>query len=119
MYKILKFIYLYMNKNLITSLNNYKIKPLVLYNNNYYLKDKIILIIKDSIDDFKKSIQKYKNDKFEEIYSNLRLIYSWPTIPIVNNYLSVQDLNKKLIKMKKKLMKKIMRIRNFKMKLIT
>jgi len=53
MYKIVKLIYLYMNKNLITSLNNYKIKPLVLYNNNYYLKDKIILSIKDSNNDFK------------------------------------------------------------------
>ena len=65
MYKIVKLIHLYMNKNLITSLNDYKIKPLVLYNNNYHLKDKIILSIKDSIDDFKKYISKFKNNKFE------------------------------------------------------
>ena len=103
LYKIVKFIHLYMNKNLITSLNGFKIKPLVLYNNNYYLKDQIILSIKKSIEDFKISISKYKNDKFEEIYSNLRLIYCWPTIPIVNNYLSVHDLNKKIEKNEEKI----------------
>ena len=110
MYKILKFIYLYVNKGLITLLNNYTIKPLVLYNNNYHIKNKILHDIKDSIKSFKITVSKFNNEKFNEIYENLQIIYCWPIIPIVSNYLSISDLNTKINEIKienKELQKKI------------
>ena len=102
MNKIVKFISLYINAGLINSLDDYKIKPLVLYNNNYYLRDKIIQDIKDDIESFKISISKLNSnqEKFEEIYKNIQIIYCWPTIPIVNNFYSSRDLNTKIDELK-------------------
>ena len=111
MYKILKFINLYMDKELIESLNNYTIKPLVLYNNNYNISNKNLRDIKDAIKTFKITVSKFNNVKFKEIYDNLQIIYCWPTIPIVNNYLSVSDLNKKINEIKIENEKKINEIK--------
>ena len=58
MSKIIKFIELYINTGLIKELNNYKIKPILLYNNDYYLKEKNINNIKNSIDTIKEIIKK-------------------------------------------------------------
>ena len=52
MCKIHKFIILYLNAELITDLSKFIIKPLVFYNNNYYLKTKIFQDIKNSILEF-------------------------------------------------------------------
>ena len=86
MIKIIKFIVLYHNVNLITNLNEYTIKPIILYNNNYCLNKAVIKNMKSDIEDIKINIENLKNKKLEEIYNNIQIIYCWPTIPIYNNY---------------------------------
>ena len=86
MIKIIKFIDLYLNVKLITNLDEYTIKPIILYNNNYCLNRTIIKNMKNDIDDIKINIKNLKNKKLEEIYNNLQIIYCWLTIPICNNY---------------------------------
>ena len=95
MKKIIKFISLYQDIGLINNLNDYNIKPIVLYNNNYNLNENNLNNIKTAIDLIKKIIEKYNNDKLEEIYKNLQIIYCWPTIPIVNNITTYKHLSQK------------------------
>jgi DNA repair exonuclease SbcCD ATPase subunit len=95
MIKIIKFIDLYLDKKLITNLDEYTIKPIILYNNNYCLNKTNIKNIKSDIDGIKINIENLKNKKLEEIYKNLQIIYCWPTIPICNNYTS-NIINNKL-----------------------
>ena len=95
MIKVIKFIDLYLNKKLITILDEYTIKPIILYDNNYCLNKTIIKNIKSAIDDIKINIENLKNKKLEEIYKNLQIIYCWPTIPICNNY-TTNIINNKL-----------------------
>jgi hypothetical protein len=97
MIKICRFIALYENIGLIKNLDEYTIKPLILYNNNYYLQKENIDDINDSITKLKKIIKKLKNNKkLEEIYENLQLIYCWPTMPLFNNFTTDTELNKKI-----------------------
>jgi hypothetical protein len=102
MLKIIKFIYLFINIGLIKNLELYTIKPLVLYNNDYILKDKLIKDINIIIENTRKKISTLNNKKFYEICDNLQIIYCWPTMPIVNNYLGFNDLNKKIDELKKR-----------------
>ena len=82
-----------------------------MYNNNYNISNKNLHDIKDAIETFKITVSKFNNVKFKEIYDNLQIIYCWPTIPIVNNYLSVSDLNKKINEIKIENEKKINEIK--------
>lgn len=93
MKKIIKFIDLYINEGLIEELNKYKIKPIILYDNDYYLREKDIDNIKSAINEIKEIIKKRNNEKLCEIYDNLQIIYCWPTMPIFNNVTSYNDLN--------------------------
>ena len=101
--KIIKFIYLYINTGLIKNLNDYTIKPIILYNNDYYLDKKNFKNIKSSIDTITNEILGIKDEtldksKLTEIYNNLQIIYCWPTIPIFNNYTTYKDVNEKIEK---------------------
>ncbi len=96
MKKIIKFISLYQDIGLINNLNVYHIKPIVLYNKDYNLNENNLNNIKNAINSIKKIIEKYNNDKLEEIYKNLQIIYCWPTIPIVNNITTYKYLSKKI-----------------------
>ena len=96
MKKIIKFISLYQDIGLINNLNDYHIKPIVLYNNDYNLNENNLNNIKNAINLIKKIIEKYNNDKLEEIYKNLQIIYCWPTIPIVNNITTYKYLSQKI-----------------------
>ena len=102
MLKIIKFIHLFINIGLIKDLESYTIKPLVLYNNDYILKDKLIKDINIIIENTRKKISTLNNEKFYEICDNLQIIYCWPTMPIVNNYLGFNDLNQKIDELKKR-----------------
>ena len=104
MVKICAFIKLYENIGLLKSLNEYTIKPIVLYNNNYYLTKENIKDIENSIQQIKETIPKLENsEKLEEIYHNLQIIYCWPTIPLFNNFTTYNELNKKIEEGDKKL----------------
>ena len=104
MVKICAFIKLYENIGLLKSLNEYTIKPIVLYNNNYYLTKENIKDIENSIQQIKETIPKLENSKkLEEIYHNLQIIYCWPTIPLFNNFTTYNELNKKIEEGDKKL----------------
>ena len=92
MKKILKFIKLYENIGLIEDINKYKIKAIYLYDNNYDLSAKDIDDIKKSIESFKPFISNYNNIKYNEIYENLQIIYCWPTLPILNNVITYNEL---------------------------
>ena len=96
--KILSFIFLLENIKLIDNINNYKIRPIILYNNNYNIKNDTIDKIKKSINSIKITIKKLNNTKFEEIYENVQIIYCWPTMPLLNNIITQRDLNKKIEK---------------------
>ena len=96
--KILSFIFLFENIKLIDNINNYKIRPIILYNNNYNIKNDTIDKIKKSINSIKITIKKLNNTKFEEIYENVQIIYCWPTMPLLNNIITQRDLNKKIEK---------------------
>ena len=74
MTKIIKFIELYINIGLIKELNDYKIKPILLYDNDYNLKEKDINNIKTAIDTLKEIIEKSNNDILNEIRNNLQRI---------------------------------------------
>ena len=88
MKKILKFIKLYENIGIIKDINNYKIKAIYLYDNNYDLQEKDIEDIKKSIELIKPFINKFNNKKYNEIFENLQIIYCWPTLPILNNVIT-------------------------------
>ena len=92
MKKILKFIKLYENIGLIEDINNYKIRGIYLYDNNYDLTAKDIKEINKSIELFKPFIASYNNNKYNEIYENLQIIYCWPTLPILNNVITYNEL---------------------------
>lgn len=92
MKKILKFIKLYENIGLIEDINNYKIKGIYLYDNNYDLTAKDIKEINKSIELIKPFIASYNNNKYNEIYENLQIIYCWPTLPILNNVITYNEL---------------------------
>ena len=119
MVKTLKFIKLYENIGLIKNINDYKIKVLYLYNNTYELKEKYIKDIINSIDEFKKIIAKYNNDKYNEIYENLQIIYCWPTLPILNNAITynelkndIDNLNKRIIQINNENKERIIQLTN-------
>ena len=116
MLKIIKFINLFINANLIQNLDQYTIKPIVLYNNNFYLSDKNIKNIKKSIKVVEDTIasldDKTKIEKFKEIISNIQIIYCWPTIPIFNNITTYNDLNKKIENETNDLRNTIVRLEN-------
>ena len=67
MVKICAFIKLYENIGLLKSLNEYTIKPIVLYNNNYYLTKENIKDIENSIQQIKETIPKLENSKKLEV----------------------------------------------------
>ena len=94
--KIISFIYLYNNTSSIESIEQYTIKPIILYNNNYYLSKNNKSDIKEAIQKMKVIVKKFKNQKLEEIYKNLQIIYCWPTMPLFNNVTTANDLNKKI-----------------------
>jgi len=101
MKKIIKFIELYINEGLIKELNDYKIKPIILYDNDYNLRQKDINNIKSAIEELKEIIEKMNNKKLTEIYDNIQIIYCWPTMPILNNVTAYNDLNKEIELLKK------------------
>jgi len=101
--KIISFLTLYKNKGFLNEFKNYKIKPIILYNNNYNIKKEIITSIIDSINSLKMCIKKLKIKKFEEIYENLQIIYCWPTMPLMNNMITNNDLTKKIEENKKEI----------------
>lgn len=103
MKKIIKFIELYINLGLIKELNNYKIKPIILYDNDYNLTEKDITNIKSAIDELKEIIEKKNNKKLTEIYENLQIIYCWPIMPILNNVTTYNDLNTEIGLLKNKI----------------
>lgn len=92
MKKILKFIKLYENIGSIKDINEYKIKPIYLYDNNYNLREKDIEDIKNSINSFKQFLEGNENSKYNGIYENLQIIYCWPTLPILNNVVTYNEL---------------------------
>ena len=92
--KIISFIYLYNNTSSIENIEQYTIKPIILYNKDYYLNNKSV--IKEEIKKMKEIVKKYKNQKLEEIYKNLQIIYCWPTVPLFYNVTTVYDLNKEI-----------------------
>ena len=98
--KIIKFISLYINKNKIDDINNYTIRPILLYNNNFNLNRGHFKDIKSAIESIKTTIQKNKDNKLKtklcEIYNNFQIIYCWPTIPVFNNYTTYKELNSKI-----------------------
>ena len=111
--KIIQFIKLFINAKKIQNLDEYTIKPILLYNNNINLSDKNI---KKSVKVIKETIEKLEdksnNEKFKEIYNNIQIIYCWPTIPILNNVTTYNDLDKKLENETKDLRDKIARLEN-------
>ena len=96
MVKICGFIKLYENIGEIKNLDEYTIKPIILYNNNYYLREDNIKDINNSKDLMKKTIQKLNNKKLEEVCENLQIIYCWPTIPLFNYLNTYNSLNTKI-----------------------
>jgi hypothetical protein len=78
MEKVIKFIYLYIDTGSIQNIDQYTIKPIILYNNNYYLSKKNKSDIKEGIKKIKEIIKKFNNQKLNEIYDNLQIIYCWP-----------------------------------------
>ena len=111
--KIIQFIKLFINAKKIQNLDEYTIKPILLYNNNINLSDKNI---KKSVKVIKETIEKLEdksnNEKFKEIYNNIQIIYCWPTIPILKNITTYNDLDKKLENETKDLRDKIARLEN-------
>ena len=98
--KIIRFIFLYIDIGKIKNLNDYTIKPIILYNNDYNLTQTNFNNIKSAIEEIKIVILNLKVTKFEktklnEIYNNLQIIYCWPTIPIFNNSISYNELKEK------------------------
>ena len=65
MEKIIGFIYLYNNTSSIESIEQYTIKPIILYNNNYYLNKINKIDIKEAIKKMKEIVKKFKNQKLE------------------------------------------------------
>ena len=109
--KICGFIKLYENIGEIKNLDEYTIKPIILYNNNYYLREDNIKDIQNSIKLMETTILKLNNIKLKEIYENLQIIYCWPTIPLFNNFNTYNDLNTKIEEIKKENQKEIQKIK--------
>ena len=98
--KIIRFIFLYIDIGKIKNLNDYTIKPIILYNNDYNLTQTNFNNIKSAIEEIKivilnLKITKFEKTKLNEIYNNLQIIYCWPTIPIFNNSISYNELKEK------------------------
>ena len=98
--KIIRFIFLYFNVGKIKNLNDYTIKPIILYNNDYNLNETNLNNIKSAIEEIKIEILNLEDTKFDktklnEIYNNLQIIYCWPIIPIFDNSMTYNKLNQK------------------------
>ena len=120
--KIIKFISLYIDIGLIKNLSDYTIKPIMLYNNDYYLNKTNLSAIKTAIEAIKIQIPKIEDTKLDkkklaEIYNNLQIIYCWPTIPIFNNYTTYNDLNEKIDEYKEEIQKYKEEIEKYKTKI--
>ena len=93
MYKIIKFLKLYNNANII-NIAQYSVRPILIFDENYILKTDEYNTLKKELVDFKKDNQNFI--KTDEIVDNIQLCYGWPTTSIFNKFVSTDELKKQI-----------------------
>jgi hypothetical protein len=93
MYKIIKFLKLYNNANII-NIAQYSVRPILIFDENYVLKTYEYNNLKNELNKFKKAYQNYI--KINEIADNMQICYGWPTLSIFNKFVSTNELKKKI-----------------------
>ena len=91
MYKIIKFLKLYNNANII-NLAQYSVRPILIFDENYILKTYEYNTLKKELADFKKNNKNFI--KINEIVDNMQICYGWPTLSIFNKFVSTNELKK-------------------------
>ena len=91
--KIIKFLKLYNNAQII-DINQYKVKPILIFDNNYVLKTNEYNVLKNELIAFQNSNKNFIKSK--DIVDNMQICYGWPTLSIFNNFVSTNELKNKI-----------------------
>lgn len=93
MEKIIKFLKLYDNANII-NITEYSVRPILIFDNNYVLKTNEYNILKNALIEFKNSNKNFI--KVDEIVDNMQICYVWPTLSIYNKFVTTNELKSKI-----------------------
>ena len=93
MEKIIKFLKLYDNANII-NITEYSVRPILIFDNNYVLKTNEYNILKNALIEFKNSNKNFI--KVDEIVDNMKICYVWPTLSIYNKFVTTNELKSKI-----------------------
>ena len=93
MEKIIKFLKLYDNANII-NITEYYVRPILIFDNNYVLKTNEYNILKNALIEFKNSNKNFI--KVDEIVDNMQICYVWPTLSIYNKFVTTNELKSKI-----------------------
>ena len=93
--KIIKFIKLYKNANII-DIQKYTIRPIIIIDNDYELKKEEYNCLVNKIKEFYKLNKAELEIKIEDIINNIQLCYIWPSITILNPFITVKDLDNQI-----------------------
>ena len=100
MNKIIKFLKLYDNANII-NITQYSIRPILIFDNKYDLKKNEYNSLKKTLTDFKDSNKNFI--KIDEIIKNIQICYGWPTLSILNKFVTTDELRSKIDSQQKQL----------------
>ena len=93
MEKIIKFLKLYDNANII-NITEYSVRPILIFDDNYVLKTNEYNILKNALIEFKNSNKNFI--KVDEIVDNMQICYVWPTLSIYNKFVTTNELKSKI-----------------------
>ena len=93
--KIIKFIKLYKNANII-DIQKYTIRPIIIIDNDYELKKEEYNCLVNKIKEFYELNKAELEIKIEDIINNIQLCYIWPNITILNPFLTANDLDNQI-----------------------
>ena len=93
MEKIIKFLKLYDNANII-NITKYSVRPILIFDDNYVLKTNEYNILKNALIEFKNSNKNFI--KVDEIVDNMQICYVWPTLSIYNKFVTTNELKSKI-----------------------
>ena len=93
MEKIIKFLKLYDNANII-NITEYSVRPILIFDDNYVLKINEYNILKNALIEFKNSNKNFI--KVDEIVDNMQICYIWPTLSIYNKFVTTNELKSKI-----------------------
>ena len=93
MEKIIKFLKLYDNANII-NITEYSVRPILIFDDNYVLKINEYNILKNALIEFKNSNKNFI--KVDEIVDNMQICYVWPTLSIYNKFVTTNELKSKI-----------------------